>query len=125
MATTAIYFVKPITEKSAPKHRNKRMVEVRDQVSGVEKAAPRGIENTGLFMGIGEGQGVYICSPENKGNFFYIAPLSGAMPDNPKSAHQPTHLGLVQRPFSKASKRRSHRRQYDLSCTLKNEVLNA
>ena len=31
MAATAIYSVKLITEKSAPKHRNKRMAEVRDQ----------------------------------------------------------------------------------------------
>ena len=77
--------------------------------SGVEKVAPRGIENTGFFAGVGEWQGVYICSPENWGNSFYIASLSGTLPDSPKSAHQPTHLGPVQRPVFKASKQRPHK----------------
>ena len=43
--------------------------------SGVEKATPGGIKNTGFFVSVGEGQGVYICSPENGGNSFYIALL--------------------------------------------------
>ena len=77
--------------------------------SGVEKATPGGIENTGFFAGVGVWQGVYISSPENGGHSFYIAPLSGTLADSPKSARQPTHLGLVQRPAFKASERRSYR----------------
>ena len=61
-----------------------------------------------FFVDIGEGQGVYICSPENGGNSFYIAPLSDTLADNSKSAHQPTHLGPIQWLVFKAFKRRSH-----------------
>lgn len=81
----------------------------KSQWSGVEKATPGGIENTGFFAGVGEGQGVYIGSPPNGGNSFYIASLSDTSADNPQSAHQPTHLGPIQCPIFKASKRRPHR----------------
>ena len=77
--------------------------------SGVEKVTPRGIENTDFFREVGEGQGVYIGSPKNGGNSFYIAPLSDTLTDSPKLAHQSTHLEPIQRPVFKAFKRRSRR----------------
>ena len=90
-------------------HQNAKTAGWKTHRSGVEKATPGGIENTGFFAGVGVWQGVYISSPENGGHSFYIAPLSGTLADSPKSARQPTHLGLVQRPAFKASERRSYR----------------
>ena len=90
-------------------HQNAKTAGWKTHRSGVGKATPGGIENTGFFAGVGVWQGVYISSPENGGHSFYIAPLSGTLAYSPKSARQPTHLGLVQRPVAKASKRRSHR----------------
>ena len=90
-------------------HQNAKTAGWKTHRSGVGKATPGGIENTGFFAGVGVWQGVYISSPENGGHSFYIAPLSGTLADSPKSARQPTHLGLVQRPAFKASERRSYR----------------
>ena len=74
-----------------------------------KKQLPEVLKTQAFFGGVGERQGVYICSPENGGNSFYITNLSDTLADSPKSAHRPTHLEPVQRPVSKAFKRRSHR----------------
>lgn len=106
MAATAMYSVKLIIENLL------QSTEIRDwQKSGVRrrKVAPRGIENTGFFVDIGKGQSVYICSSENGGNSFYIAPLSDTLADIPKSARQSTHLDPIQQPIFRTFKSRSHR----------------
>ena len=95
------------TAKSVPKHRNKRMAEVRDQAQ--KKQLPEVLKTQGFFMGVGKSKVFYICSLENGGNSFYIAPLSDTLADSPKSAHQPTHLGLIQRSVFRTFKRRSYR----------------
>ena len=73
-----------------------------------KKQLPEVLKTQAFFVGVEEGQGVYICSPENRGNSFYIAHLSDTLTDSPKSARQPTHLGPVQRPIFRASKPQSH-----------------